>query len=1064
VSEASLSILDHTLIRPIGKGSFGQVWLARNVVGTYRAVKVVSRKAVDNEHDFQREFNGIKRFEPVSRLCPGLVNVLQIGRAPDESYFYYVMELGDDLEPRQEFAPADYQPRTLAAECRRRTRIPATEAALIGAHLAEALGFLHEQGLIHRDIKPSNVLFVRGQARIGDPGLVTAIEASHSLGGTLGYIAPEGAVTPKADLFSLGKLLYVISTAKQPGEYPLLPAAMTSYPDARDLQRLNLIILRACAYNPKERYASAQELRKDLLEVHAGRSPGETRKRLRLAKRIGVGLAVLLVVIAAGYYRTWAQAKAERGRLGRSYMETVVRLQAANDPVAALPFLGSVLAMARDNDAQSESAVRSVSFIWRYSPRLVSQWYFTNAINRVAFAPSGRQLALAGASGSVWLWTWDRQAPVLLGKHLQDETPVEVETVAISPDGKIVASGGQDGNVRWWSLTESFAPQTLSFSSAVMSVAFHPREPGRLAVGCANGEVVLVERTGQRRQLLPPNGTHIHSVAVSPDGTKLAAGDLNGVVHEWNLETAEPPRRQTLTWVYQLAYNPTGSLLAVAAGNRAHLEPFAPQAPARIRHTALVGSVSFDPRPGPGGDRLLTACFDNTVRLWSCAEDLEVMPPIPTDLPPKCAVFAPDGAHIAISTFSGLVRVYALPPSTSSPSRTPTAVSPDGSRYARVHEQTNVVLFDASSDRMVAQIQVEGPALSHIELDRNGAHLLTRQRETKQVRYQLWETANPRLVAATNLQGTSYGSLSPDGKYVAFRLTDKLWLWRPYLGTSSTWPWQLASPASDAELRFSEQSPHLAVAWSKNVLVVSMTGETVASWSFPHIAYTIDIDPKGERVVVGEKPPGLLPSTNYVWDVRTRAKLSPPMVLEDGTFLARFSSSGSRVILADEKDACLLVDTKNWSMLRLRGQAGIVTDAAFSHDEHLVATVTGNRGGAFPNVRIWETSSGTALTPALLPEFPEFGRLRFLDKDRSLCWFTVKGDWRTWDLKKLEAPASALTELTHLLSCRQMTATGESESLNSAHLNELWEKLHLSYAPWFEGAASGTNMENARLR
>src|SRR6185436_15714236 len=238
----------------------------------------------------------------------------------------------------------------------------------------------------------------------------------------------------------------------------------------------------------------------------------------------------------------------------------------------------------------------------------------------------------------------------------------------------------------------------------------------------------------------------------------------------------------------------------------------------------------------------------------------------------------------------------------------------------------NVVLFDASSDRIVARIQVEGPALSHIELDRNGAHLLTGQRGTNQVRYQVWETAHQRLVAATNLPRRSYGSLSPDGNYVAFRLTDKLWLWRPYLGTSSTWPWQLASPSQDAELRFSKQSPHLAVAWANNVLVVSMTGQTVASWSFPHPAYTIDIDPKGERVVVGEAPLGLLPSTNYVWDVRTRAKLSPPLVLEDGTFLARFSSSGSRVILADEKDACLLVDTKNWSMLRLRGQAGIVTD------------------------------------------------------------------------------------------------------------------------------------------
>src|SRR5262245_30814747 len=90
------------------------------------------------------------------------------------------------------------------------------------------------QRLIHRDIKPSNVLFVQGHARIADPGLVAAIEASQSLRGTLGYMAPEGPGTPKADLFGLGKLLYVISTGKAPGEFPLLPLDMTSYPDAAD--------------------------------------------------------------------------------------------------------------------------------------------------------------------------------------------------------------------------------------------------------------------------------------------------------------------------------------------------------------------------------------------------------------------------------------------------------------------------------------------------------------------------------------------------------------------------------------------------------------------------------------------------------------------------------------------------------------------------------------------------------------------------------------------------------------------------------------------------------------
>src|SRR5262245_19637510 len=88
-------IPDHELLRRIGKGSYGEVWLARNVMGTYRAVKVIYRHSFDTARPFERELSGIQRFEPVSRLHDGLVDILQVGRNEPEGYFYYVMELAD---------------------------------------------------------------------------------------------------------------------------------------------------------------------------------------------------------------------------------------------------------------------------------------------------------------------------------------------------------------------------------------------------------------------------------------------------------------------------------------------------------------------------------------------------------------------------------------------------------------------------------------------------------------------------------------------------------------------------------------------------------------------------------------------------------------------------------------------------------------------------------------------------------------------------------------------------------------------------------------------------------
>jgi len=93
------SVPDHTLIRRIGKGAYGEVWLARNALGTWRAVKFVRRSSFDDDKPFEREFAGIQRFEPISRSHESQLNILHVGRAEDG--FYYVMELADDISGAQ---------------------------------------------------------------------------------------------------------------------------------------------------------------------------------------------------------------------------------------------------------------------------------------------------------------------------------------------------------------------------------------------------------------------------------------------------------------------------------------------------------------------------------------------------------------------------------------------------------------------------------------------------------------------------------------------------------------------------------------------------------------------------------------------------------------------------------------------------------------------------------------------------------------------------------------------------------------------------------------------------
>src|ERR1043166_2465516 len=95
-------IPDHEIIVPIGRGSYGEVWLARSITGALRAIKVVWRCHFATERPYEREFHGIVRFEPISRSHPGVVNVLHVGRDDAAGCFFYVMELADAAGQRND--------------------------------------------------------------------------------------------------------------------------------------------------------------------------------------------------------------------------------------------------------------------------------------------------------------------------------------------------------------------------------------------------------------------------------------------------------------------------------------------------------------------------------------------------------------------------------------------------------------------------------------------------------------------------------------------------------------------------------------------------------------------------------------------------------------------------------------------------------------------------------------------------------------------------------------------------------------------------------------------------
>ncbi len=94
-------ISDYELLRRIGSGSYGDVWLARNVLGQFRAVTIIYRQRFPDPRPFEREFEGIQHFEPISRSHPSQLHILHVGKNDAEGCFYYVMELADSVTSNQ---------------------------------------------------------------------------------------------------------------------------------------------------------------------------------------------------------------------------------------------------------------------------------------------------------------------------------------------------------------------------------------------------------------------------------------------------------------------------------------------------------------------------------------------------------------------------------------------------------------------------------------------------------------------------------------------------------------------------------------------------------------------------------------------------------------------------------------------------------------------------------------------------------------------------------------------------------------------------------------------------
>ena len=286
-----LGIPGHTLFRRVGAGGYGEVWLAQTDAGEWRAVKVVRRQTFGSDKPFQREWRAVQTVAPATREVPELATVHAVGDC-DEGFFY-TLDLADDVVGGREFRAEEYAPHTLAQQVDLEGRLEFDDCLRIGQTLAAALHGLHTRGLVHCDVKPSNVIFIDGQPRLADVGLVRTQSSVATAVGTAGYVPPEGIGRPAGDLYALGVVLYEMATGCDRMDFPRFPT-LTGGERTESLLALNEVIVRACHPEPSRRYATAKAMATDLRRLAQGQSLVPQRQPARWL------LTLVLLLIISG--------------------------------------------------------------------------------------------------------------------------------------------------------------------------------------------------------------------------------------------------------------------------------------------------------------------------------------------------------------------------------------------------------------------------------------------------------------------------------------------------------------------------------------------------------------------------------------------------------------------------------------------------------------------------------------------------------------------------------------------------------------------------------------------
>jgi serine/threonine protein kinase len=654
----SPAIPDYQLLTLIGRGSYGDVWLARGITGAHCAIKVIWRARFQDEQTYLSELRGLRHFAAISLIEDGQLALLHVGHNETEGYLYYVMEAADDASGGA-IAPETYVPNTLAEALRRRGRICPSQALAIAAALAHALAGLHARGLVHRDIKPSNIIFVAGRAKLADIGTIGIITTEQTVAGTPGYAPPEGPGTTAADVFSLGKVIYEIAMGLDRRDFPRLPHGFETWPDRILLLELNEIIVQACDPSPARRHPDASSLLDEIRGLKAGQSVRQKRRRKQTLLTGGLGLITATAVLVGAALIPYA-VRERRRRPREAYQNALNRAALAlelNDPARAREELLAV----RPTSPASDPRGFEWYALWNDAVIRIrsSRTGLTPATDRrpaLCVSGDGSRLAVTGPGPSLNL--------VSVGSLL----PVAAVETGAQPAGFLrddsVLAWSEAGTVHTWRSAEGLREVARLGMGRGVRLLTLALDGSLFAAAGVDGDLEIWDAQGPklRHAIRAHPDRRITGLAVSQRGELVATADEAGRLRIWNAATGVSQANVlSAAGVRTMAFGPDAAHLALVLESgmlELRRTPDLEMVNRARGGRYGIHALSFD----PNGRRLIAGDATGGLTVYDTTDWSEVvrLPTGDTHSPIQSLAFSSDGQVLAAQLADGSFTVWML--------------------------------------------------------------------------------------------------------------------------------------------------------------------------------------------------------------------------------------------------------------------------------------------------------------------------------------------------------------------------------------------------------------------